>query len=83
MAKVLCYKFLSAEINHGTEEEPNIEQIVLDKRIECKTKAAFDANYPIAEGEAMGEIVVDGEFEPENDTASADDVINALLGVTV
>jgi hypothetical protein len=31
--------------------------------IECKTKADFDANYPIAEKEAVGEIVVEGEFE--------------------
>lgn len=29
--KIIKYKFLSAEINHGTEEEPKIEQIILDK----------------------------------------------------
>ena len=29
--KMIKYKFLSAEINHGTEEMPNIQQIFLDK----------------------------------------------------
>ena len=28
--KIISYKFLSAEINHGTEENPNIEQFFLD-----------------------------------------------------
>jgi hypothetical protein len=83
MAKVIKYKFLSAEISNGTEENHNIEHILLDAEIECKTQAQFDANYPIAEKEAVGEIIVEGEFEPEVDTASTDDVLNALLGVTV
>lgn len=84
MAKVISYKFLSCEVNHGTEENPDIEQIILDKSIICPSQAAFDANYPIAEGEAIpGTIEVSGEFDPEEDTASTDDVLNALLGVTV
>lgn len=83
MAKIISYQFLSAEINHGTEENPNMEQILLDKRIICDTQAAYDANYPIAEKEAMGEITVEGEFDPEQDNASTDDVLNALLGVSV
>jgi hypothetical protein len=29
--KVIKYKFLSAEINRGTNEQPNVEQIILDK----------------------------------------------------
>ena len=83
MAKVISYKFLSAEINHGTAEDPNIEQIVLDKRIECHTQADFDSNFPSAEAEAMVEIIVEGEFDPETETASAEDVLDALLGVNV
>ena len=63
MAKIIKYKFLSCEVNHGTEENPNIEQIFLDKGIICETKAQFDANYPIAEKEAVGEITVEGEFD--------------------
>ena len=81
--KMIKYRFLSCEVNQGTEEEPNIEQIILNKTLECKTGAEFDVNYSIAEKEAIpGTIEVSGEFEPEQDTASADDVLNALLGVT-
>lgn len=84
MAKVIKYQRLVGEINHGTDENPNIEQIVTGKEIECKTQAVYDANYPIAEKEAIpGTIEVSGEFDPEQDTASTDDVLNALLGVTV
>lgn len=84
MAKVISYKFLSCEVNHGTEEQPVMERIILDKAIECPNQAAYDANYPIAEKEAIpGTIEVSGEFEPEGDTATVDDVLNALLGVSV
>ena len=84
MAKVIQYKFLSAEVNYGTKENPNIEQIIFDKSIECATQTDYDANYPIAEREAVpGTITVEGEFDPEYDTASTDDVLNALLGVGV
>lgn len=68
MAKVIKYKFLSAEINHGTEEKPDIEQIFLGAGIICPTQAVFDANYPIAEKEAVGEIIVEGEFDPAEPT---------------
>lgn len=81
--KIIKYKFLSCEVNRGTEETPDIEQIIFDVRIPCPTQADYDINYPIAEKEAMGEIIVEGEFDPEVDTASTDDVLNALLGVTV
>lgn len=65
MAKVIKYKFLSCEVNHGTEENPDIEQIILDAELTCPTQAIYDANYPIAEREAYGEITVEGEFDPE------------------
>lgn len=94
MAKVIKYKFLSAEVNHGTEETPDVEQIVLDSEITCKTQAAYDANYPIAEKEAIpGTITVEGEFDPEPEpvpgaeelAAENEDMRSALgvLGVTV
>lgn len=83
MAKIIKYKFLSCEINHGTEESPNVEQVLLDKKIECPNQAAFDANYPIAEKEAAGKIDVIGEFDPEPEPAeTADNVLNVLLGVS-
>ena len=82
MAKVIKYNFLSCEINRGTEEKPDIEQVFLDKRAYCKTQSDFDINYPIAEKEAVPDSIdVSGEFEPEQDTASTDDVLNAILGV--
>ena len=80
--KTIKYKFLSCEINHGTEEKPIIEQVFLEKEMYCKTQADFDANYPVAEEEAVaGTIEISGEFEPEEDNATTDDVLNALLGV--
>ena len=66
MAKVIRYKFLSCEVNHGTVETPNTEQIILDKSIECPNQTVYDASYPIAEQEAIpGTIEVSGEFDPE------------------
>lgn len=73
MAKVIKYKFLAAEINHGTEVNPVMEQIVLDKAIECPNQTAFDTNYPIAEKEAIaGTIEVSGEFDPEPEAPRTD-----------
>lgn len=47
MAKVIKYKFLSCEINHGTEESPDIEQLFLDKSMIWS-----EANEEIAKREA-------------------------------
>lgn len=79
MAKVIKYKFLSAEINHGTEEQPDIEQVIIEKEMPCSTQAQYDANYPIAKNEAIpGTIEVSGEFdaEPETQTTLEDRVGN-------
>lgn len=83
MAKIIKYKFLSCEVNHGTEDNPDMEQIVLDIEIECKTQATFDTNYHIAEMEAIpNTIEVSGEFEPEpevpTDTERIDELEEAL-----
>ena len=52
--KIIKYKFLSCEINHGTEEEPNIEQIFLEKSMtwnetneEIAKKEAYNGEYTI------------------------------------
>ena len=63
MAKLIKYRILSAN-----SSEPDKELGFAEKSIECKTQADFDANYPIAEREAIGEITVDGEFEAEQPT---------------
>ena len=57
MAKVIKYKFLSSEVNHGTEENPDIEQILLDV-----TMSWNEANEEIAKREAYN-----GEYTIEDD----------------
>lgn len=74
MAKIISYMRVTSEVNHGTEEKPDIEQTVSPVKIECKTQGQYDANYPIAEREAIpGTIEVNGEFDPEPETPSGDD----------
>lgn len=78
MAKIIRYKFLSCEINHGTEENPDIEQIFLDK-----TMGWNEANEAIAKREAHnGEYTIEDDGDPEPDTTTTDEVLNTLLGVT-
>lgn len=76
--KRIKYVFLSAEVNHGTEEEPNIEQKFIpkdfpysDEGLEAAKREAYNGEY---------EIYDDGqpEFVMEPTT---DDVLNAMLGV--
>ena len=46
MAKRITYKVLFAEVNNGTNEEPNIEQIFIDRVAICPTETSFnDADY--------------------------------------
>jgi hypothetical protein len=64
--KIIRYKFLSCEINHGTEEEPSIEQILLDKSMGWN-----EANEEIAKLEAYNgeyEIIDDGVEETTQPT---------------
>ena len=61
--KVIKYKFLSAEINRGTEEEPIIEQIFVGK-----TMTYSEENFAHAKEEAYNgeyEIYDDGKPAPE------------------
>ena len=78
--KIIKYKFLSAEINHGTEEEPKNEQIFLEKSM-----AYTEANEEIAKKEAWGgEYTIEDDGQPEPEAVeTTDDVLNALLGVRV
>lgn len=60
--KIIKYQFLSAEINRGTEESPDIEQIFLNKSMPWN-----EANEEIAKREAYHgeyEIVDDGQPDP-------------------
>ena len=77
--KIIKYKFLSCEVNHGTDENPVMKQVFLEKLI-----GYSEANEEIAKKEAYnGEytIVDDGQPEPEA-VETTDDVLNALLGVS-
>lgn len=58
--KRIKYKFLSAEINHGTEENPDIELILLEKSMTWN-----EANEEIARREAYN-----GEYTIEDDCVS-------------
>ena len=86
--KTIKYKFLSCEINHGTEKNPNIEQVLLEKTMFCKNQTEFDECYPVAEREAVDEIIVDGEFDTAEPTdaeriAELEEALDMLLnGVT-
>lgn len=68
--KIIKYKFLSAEINRGTEEEPNIDKVFIDVRMPYT-----EANEKIAKAEAYNgeyEIVDDGQPEPESKPTDAE-----------
>lgn len=76
--KIIKYRFLSAEVNHDTEEQPNIEQVFYDKTIPYS-----EANEEIAKAEAYnGEYTIEDDGQPEPEPVeTTDDVLNALLGV--
>ena len=77
--KKIKYKFLSAEINHGTEDNPDIEQIFLEKSMTYS-----EANEAIVKREAHNgvyEIYDDGQPDPA-DTPSQLDVIEAQVTYT-
>ena len=79
MAKVIKYRFLSAEVNHGTEEKPDIEQVFIGKAMGWN-----DANEEIAKLEAyLGEYEIydDGQPAPA-EVPSQLDVIEAQVTYT-
>lgn len=62
--KIIKYKFLSCEVNHGTEENPKYKQIFLNKELNCPTEAIFNDSLPIAQEEAYnGEYTIEGEYD--------------------
>ena len=63
--KLIKYKFFSCRINHGTEEKPEYEDVILDKEIRC-SEAYLEANEEIAKREAYnGEYTIEDDGEPE------------------
>lgn len=62
--KIIKYKRMT-EVNHGTEEEPNIVQIFDVCGIQC-TDDNFDACYTVAQSRAYnGEVTVEDDGQPE------------------
>lgn len=79
MAKAIKYQFVSAEVNRGTKANPVIEKIFL-----VKSMPYSEANEEIAKKEAYnGEYEIYDDGKPEPDNTTTDDVLNALLGVSV
>jgi hypothetical protein len=73
--KSIKYQIMT-DVNHGTEEEPNIVQTFNDCEIRCSVET-FEANYAIALKEAYnGEVTVEEVADPETpDTPTGDDSI--------
>ncbi len=72
--KIIKYKFLVCEINHGMEEEPNIGRIFLDKIIPWS-----ESNEEIAKREAYnGEYTIDDDGKESAPTT--EERLNALEG---
>ena len=79
--KKLTYEIEGYTSVYNQETEEVEQKLTLSTVIaECNTQSEFDANYAIAEKSAVGEIVVEGEFDPVAEP-TADEVLNAMLGV--
>ena len=77
MAKIIEYKFLSCEVNNGTEENPIIEQIFLTKSMSWSTVAENIAKEEAYNGEY--EIYDDGEPEPVVEPTPQEDTDAMLI----
>lgn len=78
MSKIIKYD-LCTRVNLGTEEFPVWKEIVSPVTIGWN-----EANEEIAKREAHnGEYTIEDDGQPEVTTETTDDVLNALLGVTV
>lgn len=78
MAKVIVYKYLFAEVNHGTEETSVMQQLFLDK-----TLTWSEANEEIAKKEAYnGEYTVLDDGVEEQTVPTQLDKIEAQVAYT-
>ena len=88
--KIIKYKILSHQINKGTEENPEYEDVLVDKEIRC-AEAYLESNEEIAKKEAYnGEYTIEDDGQPEPEVqptdaeriAELENMMNALLGVS-
>lgn len=74
MAKKIKYKFLSCEVNRGTEESPNNEQVFSNVAIEWN-----ETNEEIAKREAYnGEYTIEDDGAEDSVVATTEERISAL-----
>ena len=76
--KIIKYKFLSCQINHGTEEEPVYEAVLLGKEIRC-AEVDLETNEEIAKREAYnGEYTIEDDGVEEIVTPTTEERVEAL-----
>lgn len=80
--KIIKYKFLSCEVNQGTEEAPNLKHILLEKAMsyseaneEIAKKEAYNGKYTIEEVEDTEPV----EQSLEERTAALEEALTLLL----
>lgn len=88
MAKIIKYKTLSCEVNHGTKETPEIEQIFSNVTMgwneaneEIAKKEAYNGDYTIEDdGQPEPEIVhtVEDRVEVLEETSATKDEVQAV-----
>ncbi len=85
--KIIKYKFLSAEVNHGTEENPVMEQIFLEKSIpwneaneEITKREAYNGAYTI-EDDGIEEVVKPTEIDTLDARLTYVEMMTGLLEV--
>ena len=76
--KLIKYRFLSSEINHGTEAAPDIEQVILNKQITCADEALEDTLSLVLQEACDGKYTVE-DAEPEETDNAPDPVTWAEL----
>ena len=71
--KRISYQIMT-EVNHGTEEDPQIVELFFNKIIEC-SEDAYEANLAIAQKEAVGgEVTVEDIEDPETEPTTEERV---------
>ena len=74
--KTIKYRFLSCEVNRGSEENPKYEPVFVDKELNCPTEADFAINLSIAQEEAYnGEYTIEDDGQPEPSPVPAGDSV--------
>ena len=76
--KIIKYKILSHQINKGTEENPEYEDVIVDKEIRC-AEAYLESNLEAAKKEAYNsEPTIDDDGQPEPEIPAEDSVWDEL-----